>query len=131
MTLTASSNPFQRRLRHLYEGTGREADRFRYALLVFDLATLAFIVATSFVPRNSVIEWLDVLFGLVILFDFSARLVISKYRLRDLLNPWTWADAVAIVSFLAPFSRRGCGILTNSSNAEIVAQLPTIVPTPQ
>jgi hypothetical protein len=91
--------------------TGTDADRFRYALLVFDLTTLAFIVATSFVPRNSIIEWLDVSFGLVILVDFCARLFISKHRLRDLLNPWTWADAIAIVSFLAPLVGEAAGFL--------------------
>ena len=89
MTCASRAKLIQLRLRHLYEGTGADAHRFRYALLVFDLTTLAFIVATSFVPRNLLIESLDILFGLVILADFCARLFISEHRLRDLLNPWT------------------------------------------
>ena len=111
MTCASRAKLIQLRLRHLYEGTGADAHRFRYALLVFDLTTLAFIVATSFLPRNPLIEWLDILFGLVILADFCARLFISEHRLRDLLNPWTWADAIAIVSFLAPLVGEAGGFL--------------------
>ena len=111
MTCASRAKLIQLRLRHLYEGTGADAHRFRYALLVFDLTTLAFIVATSFLPRNPLIEWFDILFGLVILADFCARLFISEHRLRDLLNPWTWADAIAIVSFLAPLVGEAGGFL--------------------
>ena len=45
------------------------------------------------------------MFGLIILADFGARLFISRHRLRDLLNPPTWADIAAIV----PSSRRWSG----------------------
>ena len=68
--------PFRRAqvsIRQLYEGGSDRAHRFRYTLLAFDLVTLLFIVATSFVTGNAVIETLDVVFGLVILGDFGAR----------------------------------------------------------
>ena len=48
------------------------------------------------------LEWIDIAFGLVILADFLARLIISRNRVRDLFQPATWADVIAIVSFLAP-----------------------------
>lgn len=102
---------FQRRLRHLYEGHEADSHRFRYGLLILDLTTLAFIVATSFTERHWLIEVLDVLFGLIFLADFCARLFISRHRLRDLLNPLTWADAAAIVSFLAPLVGEAAGFL--------------------
>ena len=51
------------------------------------------------------------MFGLGILADFAARLFISRTRIRDLLQPATWADIVAIVSFLAPFAGEGAGFL--------------------
>jgi voltage-gated potassium channel len=35
----------------------------------------------------------------------------SRTRLRDLLQPATWADTVAIVSFLAPLAGEGAGFL--------------------
>ena len=111
MTAAPAFGRVRARIRYLYEGGSREAHQFRYALLVFDLVTVVFIVATSFLPRTGLVELLDVLFGLVILADFSARLLISYHRLRDLLHPVAWADIAAIVSFLAPLVGEAAGFL--------------------
>jgi voltage-gated potassium channel len=99
------------KLRHLYEGRAADSTRFRYGLLVFDLVTISFIIATSFLPRNNVVEWLDTIFGIVILADFGARIAISHHRLREFLLPTTWADIAAIISFLAPLVGEGAGFL--------------------
>jgi voltage-gated potassium channel len=109
--MTGEAERLQCRLRDLYEGHTPESHRFRYGLLILDLATLAFIVATSFTARHWLIEALDVVFGLIFLADFCARLVISRHRLRDLINPLTWADVAAIVSFLAPLVGEAAGFL--------------------
>ena len=106
-----SVQPLRSALRYWYEGHAPEAQRFRYALLAFDIVTVLFIVGTSFVKRTPLTEWLDLLFGIVILADFSARLFISRSRLRDLLHPATWADAAAIFSFLVPVVGEGAGFL--------------------
>jgi voltage-gated potassium channel len=98
-------------LKSLYEGRSPEAHRFRYGLLVFDIVTLMFIVGTSFIPRHPIIEFADVIFGLLILSDFLARLLISDRPLREFLNPVTWADAASIVSFLAPLTGEPAGFL--------------------
>ncbi len=99
------------RLKRLYEGQSEEAHRFRYGLLVFDIVTLVFIVATSFIPRENWVEIMDVGFGLVILTDLIARLIVSDRPLRELLHPVTWADIVSIVSFLAPLGGEPGGFL--------------------
>jgi len=101
----------QRRLRDLYEGEDRAAYQFRYALLAFDFLTVVFIVTSSFLQRNPLIEALDAVFGVAILADFAARALASRDRLRDLLHPATWADAIAILSFLAPLAGEGAGFL--------------------
>ena len=98
-------------LRHYYESNTQDGNRFRYALLGFDIVTILFIVATSFRPRTDLLEWIDVVFGVMILADFAARMLISRHRLRDLLHPSTWADVAAIVSFLAPLVGEGAGFL--------------------
>jgi voltage-gated potassium channel len=98
-------------LRRLYDGETTAAHRFRYALLGFDVFTVLFIVGTSFLPRTGVIESFDVVFGLFICLDFAARLFISRNRIRDLLHPATWADIIAIVSFLAPVVGEAGGFL--------------------
>ena len=107
----SSAKRLQRTLRHLYESRTAEANSFRYGLLAFDVVTIAFIITTSFLPRNNLVEWLDVIFGLVILADFSARMAISRHRLHELLYPTTWADIAAIVSFLAPLIGEAFGFL--------------------
>jgi voltage-gated potassium channel len=101
----------RRTLAYYYESDAPEAHRFRYGLLVFDLVTVLFIVVTSFLPRMRFIEWIDLVFGLLILADFVARLIVSRNRFRDLAHPATWADAVAIVSFVAPVVGEGAGFL--------------------
>jgi len=99
------------RIRHLYEGESRTAVRFRYGLLVFDLATILFIVSTSFLPRSRGIVVVDILLGLAILSDFVARYASGHQRWRDLLHPSSWADVAAMVSFLIPLTGEGAGFL--------------------
>ena len=100
------------RLRSLYEGDDADARRFRYGLLLFDMATVLFIVVTSFIERRgTVLEVADVAIGTVILADFLARLAVSRDRLRDLVRPSTLADVVAVASFLAPIAGEAGGFL--------------------
>jgi voltage-gated potassium channel len=99
------------RIRQLYEGETFGAVRFRYALLVLDIVTVMFIIATSFLPRSKAIEALDVVFGILILADFSARLIISRHPLQNLTRLSTWTDLIVIVSFLAPLAGEAGGFL--------------------
>ncbi|QDF37639.1 ion transporter [Bradyrhizobium symbiodeficiens] len=98
-------------VRRLYEGATPNGVRFRYALLVFDIVTVLFIIATSFLHPSEVIETLDVLFGLLLLADFSARLLAGRHTFRKFRQLATWADMVAIVSFLAPLAGEAGGFL--------------------
>ena len=106
--------PLQRlraRLTDLYEGRSAEASRFRYGLLIFDIVTLLFIVATSFIPRSLPVEIADVIIGILILVDFAARLFISPKPWREFLHPATWADLASIFAFLAPLVGEPGGFL--------------------
>ena len=102
---------WRKKLSELYEADTPRGRRFRYGLLVFDLTTVLFIITTSFLPRNSLVEALDVIFGLAILTDFIARLAMCSNRLREFLHPSTYADMAAIASFLAPLAGEGAGFL--------------------
>jgi len=106
-----SGQTLRERLRLLYFGKSRAAHRFRYSLLAFDIITIAFIIGTSFIPRTQTVEWFDLAFGLVILADFGARIYASPHPAREFAHPATWADMVAIVSFLAPVVGEGLGFL--------------------
>jgi voltage-gated potassium channel len=100
-----------RPLRRLYEADTPLGHRFRYGLVVFDLVTILFIVVTSFLPRPPAVELLDVVFGLLILADFAARMAIARSLWREFLHPATWADVAAILSFLAPLVGEGFAFL--------------------
>ena len=95
----------------MYYGKSHVARRFRYGLLIFAAATIAFIIGTSFLPRTTWLEWLDGIFELVILADFTSRLYISDRPLKEFVHPATWADVAAIISFLAPLAGEGLGFL--------------------
>lgn len=111
MTTPAGQLTLKEKLRFYYEVEHPRAYRFRYALLAFDSVTLLFIVVSSFFERTMPVEVIDVLFGVIILADFLARLYISRNRWRDLRHPATWADMVAILSFLIPMAGEGAAFL--------------------
>ncbi|PVE24865.1 ion transporter [Microvirga sp. KLBC 81] len=99
------------KLKFLYEADAPEAHRFRYALLIFDIVTILFIVVSSFLPHSILVQGIDIIIGLIVLADFSARLAISPTPWKDLLHPATLADVAAIISFLAPIVGEGIGFL--------------------
>lgn len=98
-------------IRELYHGASRRAVVFRYAMLVFDIVTIAFLVVSSFAPQLGATHTIDFAIGLVICLDFAARLWISHNRAADLLNPTGIADIVVIVSLLAPIVGEGLAFL--------------------
>lgn len=95
-------NHWRTTLHYLYESSEKPAVRFRYALLMFDLVMLAYLVVSSFYYGSAFIEILDICFGLAVLLDFLVRLITSKSLLKCLLNPITLADAIVILSLLLP-----------------------------
>jgi voltage-gated potassium channel len=98
-------------IRQLYDGSSRRAVRFRYGLLAFDLVTILFVIVSSFFLGNRAIEYLDVIFGLVILADFAARLFISRSVFSELVHPLGIADIIVILSFLVPTPGENFGFL--------------------
>src|SRR3954467_9263513 len=98
-------------LREFYEGESRRSTRFRYGLLLFDAATIVFLVLTSFIEGSRVMELIDAAIGIIILADFIARLLLSRHRFRDLVHPLGLADIAVIISFLAPISGHDLGFL--------------------
>jgi voltage-gated potassium channel len=100
----AGAPRLQASLRELYFGRTARAVRFRYALLAFDLVTIAFVIASSFFHGHSATEALDLVFGALILVEFCARLWISRSPLNELTHPLGIADIIVILSFLAPLA---------------------------
>lgn len=99
------------RLRWYYEGMTRDARIFRYSLLGFDIATILFIIVSSFLPRSLPVEIVDAFIGLFVLADSVARILVSRDRKRAILHPMNLVDLVVIISFLAPVVGEGLGFL--------------------
>ncbi|RYE95081.1 MAG: potassium channel protein [Oxalobacteraceae bacterium] len=95
----------------LYEGDADWARRARDALLALDAIILVFVVVTSFTPPARWVEVVDSVLGALLLLEFIARLTKSRSVRRDLLDPWNWADAIAIGSFLVPVAGEPLGFL--------------------
>jgi voltage-gated potassium channel len=102
---------FRKRLAELYEGESARAHRFRYGLLIFDIFTICFLVATSFSSHSLPVEIVDAVVGFVLLVEFLARLWISSSRLKFLLSPFGIADIVVVTSLLAPIVGEGLAFL--------------------
>jgi voltage-gated potassium channel len=98
-------------LHELYEGDTPRARRFRQGLFVFDVLTILFVVATSFVERSPVVEGLDLGIGVVIAADLVGRFAASPQPARELLRLTTWTDAISLLSFLLPLTSEGAGFL--------------------
>lgn len=64
-------------VRERHEGEGGRAHRFRYGFVISDAAAILFIVISSSLPRMALVEGIDVVIGLAVLIEFSARLAIS------------------------------------------------------
>ncbi|MDB5592238.1 potassium channel family protein [Enterovirga sp.] len=98
-------------LRELYDGQSDRAYRFRYGLLAFDISTILFVVVSSFIERTAVLTAIDAVVGILVAADFLARFATSRTRWRDFGRLSTWADIVAVVSFLGPIVGEGGGFL--------------------
>ncbi len=94
----------KRTLKYLYIGHDPVSVWFRYGLILFDLVTIVFFVATAHVTHGPGLTILSMVIGLLILADFSARLWIAKDRWKLFFKIYTLADLVVIISLmLDPF----------------------------
>ena len=93
-----------RRVRILYRGRTEYAKRFRYGLIVFDVASILYFILAAALPYSGWVTAINLGLGLVILLDFLARLWVDDNRGRMLLRIYTIADIVVLLSLVvAPF----------------------------
>ena len=86
----------------LYFGRNRRSRIFRFALLVFDITSVIFFIATSMMRGTTLIYWLDAIIALIIIADLAARFWISKHPWRLLRDFTTWTDIIVIITLLLP-----------------------------
>jgi voltage-gated potassium channel len=66
-----------RTIRLLYTGQSQRARRFRYGLIVFDVLTIVYFIATAALPTMPATTALNTGLGLLILLDLAARFWIT------------------------------------------------------
>jgi voltage-gated potassium channel len=110
MDKAAQTQPLRELVWTLYEGDVPAGHRFRYGLLIFDLVTIAFVVASSFLHWQET-EYIDVAIGVILLVDFAARLWIARRPLRMVFSIYGLIDVVVIASMLAPIVGEGLAFL--------------------
>lgn len=111
VTSKAMSDNLRLRIRDLYEGPKPASDRFRYGLMAFDVLTVSYLVATSFLTRGWHTESLDTAIGVLMLIEVVVRLWSSSNLKRDLVSVWGLADLAVVVSLLAPIWGEGLAFL--------------------
>ena len=87
-------------LESLYTGASPSSVRFRYALIAFDLATVVYVMATLPLGFTPVLRWINLSIAAVILFDFVARLWISRERGRYFFRIYVLSDALVLISLV-------------------------------
>ncbi len=92
----------QKKIDQLYNGASTRARYFRWSLLAFDGITILYFVVASFLHHVDDLHSIEEVIGILYLIEFSARLFISKTRLRDIFHPVGMADLIVIASLLAP-----------------------------
>jgi voltage-gated potassium channel len=90
------------RLKILYEGNNPTAHLFRYGMLGFDVATIAFFLVTAAIEEAPWIVVVDFVVAVVILTDLAIRIYIDDRPLRCLFTMATAADIVVAISLLLP-----------------------------
>ncbi|MFY9212953.1 MAG: potassium channel family protein [Aestuariivita sp.] len=92
------------RLTQLYEGASPGARRFRYALIIFDFASILLFIAIVPLQQTPLLGKVVFGLGVLIFLDFAARLWIATDRLALLRRIYMIADVVVIASLLiSPF----------------------------
>jgi len=89
-------------VRDFYHGKDRRSRIFRFALLLFDVTSVVFFIATSMVEPSAWIYWVDGAIALVIIADLAARIWIAERPERLFREFATWTDIIVIITLLLP-----------------------------
>ncbi|MFD1697258.1 potassium channel family protein [Roseibium aestuarii] len=90
------------RLRTLYFGDSRQSRYWRYGMLVFDVATIAYFVVSSMIDPEHHNHAIDFVVAAVLGLDFAARLLAEPRPWRELFSFTGIMDIAVIASLLAP-----------------------------
>ncbi len=97
-----ATSGIREKLHRLYFGDDARARRFRYALIGFDIVTIAVFLVSPLGGHQPWMIALDVALGVLLSVEFAARLAAQRAPLRHLFSFTTATDLVVICSLLLP-----------------------------
>lgn len=89
-------------LRLLYHGQSVRAQRFQFAVLIVDLAIIAFFIATPMVRDYEAFLWIDYSIAALLALDLAARALASTDVMRWLRQFNVILDIFILITLLAP-----------------------------
>ena len=93
---------FRSTLRLLYHSAAPTAQRFQFAVLIVDLAIIAFFIATPLLRDDPSFLWIDYSIAALLALDFAARALASTDILRWLRQLPVIVDVFILLTLLAP-----------------------------
>jgi len=87
-------------LRDLYFGDCKSGRIFRFGMIIFDIASIIFFIASSLTRDAPWIYTVDVIIAVVIMIDLSLRYWIAFHKTRFFMQFTTWADLIVIATLL-------------------------------
>lgn len=89
-------------LRLLYHGSSTKALRFQFAVLLVDLAIIAFFIATPILRDRPSFIWFDLAVAALLIVDLVARGLATNDPWRWIRQPTTIVDVIILVTLLFP-----------------------------
>lgn len=99
------------RLRWCYRGKSPGAIAFQLAVIVIDLAIIAFFVVTPLLRENASFLWIDYSIAALLALDIGARTLASRNMLWWLRQPAVLVDLFILLTLLAPTWLANLGFL--------------------
>lgn len=99
------------RLRILYHGHGPRSHAFQLAVLLIDLAIIAFFVVTPVLQDTASFLWIDYSVAALLALDIAGRMLASTSIPRFLRQPTTWVDVFILATLLLPSMFANLGFL--------------------
>lgn len=98
-------------LRRLYHGQSKPALRFQLAIIVLDVAIIAFFVVTPILRDRPSFLWLDYSVAALLGADIAARALASHHVGKWARQPTVWVDVFILVTLLFPNTLANLGFL--------------------
>ena len=103
--------PLRDRLRQLYHSRTPTAMWFQYAVIVVDLAIIAFFILTPVLQEEPSFLWLDYSVAALLGADLLIRALASRDIPRWLMQPRIWIDCFILLTLLLPTTLANLGFL--------------------